>query len=76
VRHLGGGPIEWYASGGLSGWSYEVESGPELRSVSSIRSRSMRTVRRRGKETEVFDLGLFEKNCARRRPKATTRCRP
>ncbi|MGC9539978.1 phage tail tape measure protein [Streptomyces sp. UG1] len=62
VRRLGGGPIEWYASGGLSGWSYEVESGPELASGSAIRSRSMRTVKRRGKEVEVFDLRLFEKN--------------
>ncbi|GAA2656709.1 phage tail tape measure protein [Streptomyces vastus] len=62
VRRLGGGPIEWYASGGLSGWSYEVESGPELGSASSIRSRAMRTVKRRGKEVEVFDLRLFEKN--------------
>ncbi|KPI15657.1 phage tail tape measure protein, TP901 family [Actinobacteria bacterium OK074] len=62
VRRLGGGPVEWYATGGLSGWSYEVESGPELEAVSSIRSRSTRTVKRRGKEVEVFDLGLFEKN--------------
>ncbi|MER6010162.1 phage tail tape measure protein [Streptomyces bluensis] len=62
VRRLGGGPVEWYASGGLSGWSYEVESGPELESGSSIRSRSTRTVKRRGKEVEVFDLRLFEKN--------------
>ncbi|MFI1735216.1 phage tail tape measure protein [Streptomyces acidicola] len=62
VRRLGGGPVEWYASGGLSGWSYQVESGPELESASSIRSRSTRTVKRRGKEVEVFDLRLFEKN--------------
>jgi hypothetical protein len=62
VRRLGGSPIEWYASGGLSGWSYDVESGPELESISSIRSRSMRTVKRRGKEVEVFDLRLFEAN--------------
>ncbi|WP_438491884.1 phage tail tape measure protein [Streptomyces asiaticus] len=62
VRRLGGGPIEWYASGGLSDWSYSVESGPELESGSSIRSRSVRTVKRRGKEVEVFDLRLFEKN--------------
>jgi TP901 family phage tail tape measure protein len=62
VRRLGGGPIEWYASGGLSGWSYEVEAGPELESASTIRSRSLRTIKRRGKEVEVFDLRLFEKN--------------
>lgn len=62
VRRLGGGPVEWYASGELSDWSYETEAGPELESASSIRSRSTRTVKRRGKEVEVFDLRLFEKN--------------
>ncbi|MFI1563853.1 phage tail tape measure protein [Streptomyces sp. NPDC020490] len=62
VRRLGGGPVQWYASGGLSDWSYEVESGQELESASTIRSRSTRTIKRHGEEVEVFDLNLFEKN--------------
>ncbi|WP_307031116.1 phage tail tape measure protein [Streptomyces canus] len=62
VRRLGGKGVEWYADGGLSGWSYSPSTTSELVSVSSIRSDSMRTVKKNGKETEVFDLKLFEKN--------------
>lgn len=62
VRRLGGKGVEWHADGGLSGWSYNPSGSTELISVSSIRSDSMRTVKKGGKETEVFDLRLFEKN--------------
>ncbi|WP_329217009.1 phage tail tape measure protein [Streptomyces sp. NBC_01485] len=62
VRRLGGKGVEWYADGGLTGWSYSPSGSTELISVSSIRSDSMRTVKKGGKETEVFDLKLFEKN--------------
>ncbi|MDH2389397.1 phage tail tape measure protein [Streptomyces sp. HNM0663] len=62
VRRFGG-DVTWYADGGLSGWAYAPSGGrSELVSVSSIRSDSMRTVKRKGKEVEVFDLGRFEKN--------------
>ncbi|WP_149183321.1 phage tail tape measure protein [Streptomyces sp. TRM49041] len=62
VRRFGG-DVTWYAGGGLSGWSYDPSGGgSELVSVSSIRSDSMRTVKRKGKEVEVFDLSRFEKN--------------
>ncbi|WP_236244220.1 phage tail tape measure protein [Streptomyces sp. CC210A] len=62
VRRFGG-DVTWYAGGGLSGWSYAPSGGgSELVSVSSIRSDSMRTVKRKGKEVEVFDLAKFEKN--------------
>ncbi|MEU3046226.1 phage tail tape measure protein [Streptomyces sp. NPDC006984] len=62
VRRFGG-DVTWYAGGGLSGWSYAPSGGgSELVSVSSIRSDSMRTVKRKGKEVEVFDLSRFEKN--------------
>jgi TP901 family phage tail tape measure protein len=61
VRRFGG-DVSWYADGGLSGWSYAPASASELISVSSIRSDSMRTVKRKGKEVEVFDLSKFERN--------------
>ncbi|WP_432033690.1 phage tail tape measure protein [Streptomyces antibioticus] len=61
VRRFGG-DVTWYAGGGLSGWSYSPSSTNELISVSTIRSDSMRTVKRKGKEVEVFDLSKFEKN--------------
>lgn len=61
VRRFGG-DVTWYAGGGLSGWSYSPVGGSELVSVSTIRSDSMRTVKRKGKEVEVFDLSRFEKN--------------
>ncbi|WP_405908750.1 phage tail tape measure protein [Streptomyces sp. NBC_00828] len=62
VRRLGGKSVDWYADGGLTGWSYSSSGSTELVSVSSIRADSMRTVKKGGKETEVFDLKLFEKN--------------
>ncbi|MFI5801001.1 phage tail tape measure protein [Streptomyces sp. NPDC051677] len=62
VRRLGGRGVEWHADGGLTGWSYSPSGSAELISVSSIRSDSMRTVKKGGKELEVFDLKLFEKN--------------
>ncbi|WP_405613313.1 phage tail tape measure protein [Streptomyces sp. NBC_00076] len=62
VRRLGGKSVDWYADGGLTGWSYSSSGSTELVSVSSIRSDSMRNVKKGGKETEVFDLKLFEKN--------------
>ncbi|MFM9760808.1 phage tail tape measure protein [Streptomyces scabiei] len=62
VRRLGGKSVDWYADGGLTGWSYSSSGSTELVSISSIRSDSMRTVKKGGKETEVFDLKLFEKN--------------
>ncbi|GGR06514.1 phage tail tape measure protein [Streptomyces aurantiogriseus] len=61
VRRFGG-DVTWYASGGLSDWSYSASGGSELVSVSTIRSDSVRTVKRKGKEVEVFDLSRFEKN--------------
>ncbi|WP_316749241.1 phage tail tape measure protein [Streptomyces herbicida] len=61
VRRFGG-DVTWYAGGGLSGWSYSPSGEDELISVSSIRSDSMRTVKRKGKEVEVFDLSKFERN--------------
>ncbi|QYX80265.1 phage tail tape measure protein [Streptomyces akebiae] len=62
VRRLGGKSVDWYADGGLTGWSYSSSGSTGLVSISSIRSDSMRTVKKGGKETEVFDLKLFEKN--------------
>jgi TP901 family phage tail tape measure protein len=62
VRRLGGKSVDWYADGGLTGWSYSSSGSTELVSISSVRADSMRTVKRGGKETEVFDLKLFEKN--------------
>lgn len=62
VRRLGGKSVEWHADGGLTGWSYHPSSVAELVSVSSIRSDSTRTVKKKGKESEVFDLRLFERN--------------
>nr|WP_272918564.1 phage tail tape measure protein [Streptomyces sp. HUCO-GS316] len=62
VRRLGGKGVEWHADGGLTGWSYSPSGSTELISVSSIRSDSMRTVKKGKQETEVFDLKLFEKN--------------
>ncbi|MFJ4684707.1 phage tail tape measure protein [Streptomyces sp. NPDC088789] len=62
VRRLGGRSVEWYANGGLTGWSYSPSGSQELVSVSSIRSDSTRTVKKGKEETEVFDLKLFEKN--------------
>ncbi|WP_406354275.1 phage tail tape measure protein [Streptomyces sp. NBC_00658] len=72
VRRLGGDPsgIQWHADGGLSGWSYSPTGQSELISVSSIRSDSMRTVKRKGKEVEIFDLALFEKNLDKASKKA------
>ncbi|MFF3378120.1 phage tail tape measure protein [Streptomyces sp. NPDC002680] len=70
VRRLGGKDVDWYADGGLSGWSYSPAARPELASVSSIRGDSMRTVKRRGKEVEIFDLALFEKNLDKASKKA------
>ncbi|MFD3926533.1 phage tail tape measure protein [Streptomyces sp. NPDC058614] len=72
VRRLGGDPsgIQWHADGGLSGWSYSPTGQSELISVSSIRSDSMRTVKRKGKEVEIFDLALFEKNLGKASKKA------
>ncbi|MGW0822512.1 phage tail tape measure protein [Streptomyces sp. NPDC002845] len=70
VRRLGGRHIEWYADGGLSGWSYSPTSLSELVQVSSVRSDSMRTVKRKGKEVEIFDLALFEKNLDKASKKA------
>ncbi|MEU2558436.1 phage tail tape measure protein [Streptomyces longispororuber] len=69
VRRLGGKGIQWYAEGGLSGWSYSPSGRAELSDVSSIHSDSMRKVKRgkgkNRKEFEVFDLRLFEKNLDR-----------
>ncbi|MFM9538643.1 phage tail tape measure protein [Streptomyces turgidiscabies] len=62
VRRLGGKSVDWYANGGLTGWSYNSSGSTELVSISSVRADSMRTVKKGGKETEVFDLKLFEKN--------------
>ncbi|MDX3749622.1 phage tail tape measure protein [Streptomyces sp. AK08-02] len=78
VRRLGGDPsgIQWHADGGLSGWSYSPIGQSELISVSSIRSDSMRTVKSKGKgktkgkEVEIFDLALFEKNLDKASKKA------
>ncbi|WOX11462.1 phage tail tape measure protein [Streptomyces sp. N50] len=69
VRRFGG-DVSWHADGGLSGWSYDPSSASELISVSSIRSDSMRTVKRKGKEVEIFDLVLFEKNLDKASKKA------
>lgn len=58
VRRLGGGPINWYADGGLSNWSYEP-LGSSSFTVSDVVSKSQR----KGKGgKEHFDLRLFEKN--------------
>ncbi|MEV0257714.1 phage tail tape measure protein [Streptomyces sp. NPDC050732] len=69
VRRLGGKGVQWYAEGGLSGWSYSPSGRAELADVSSIHSDSMRKVKRgRGKnrkDVEIFDLRLFEKNLDR-----------
>ncbi|XUL89975.1 phage tail tape measure protein [Streptomyces galilaeus] len=62
VRRLGGKNVDWYADGGLTGWSYSSSGSTELVSISSVRADSTRTVKKGGKETEVFDLKLFEKN--------------
>ncbi|MGW1064361.1 phage tail tape measure protein [Streptomyces aureus] len=62
VRRLGGKSVDWYANGGLTGWSYSSSGSTELVSISSIRADSTRTVKKHGKETEIFDLKLFEKN--------------
>lgn len=62
VRRLGGKGVEWYADGDLTDFSYSPSGSTELVSISSIRSDSMRTVKSGKKETEVFDLKLFEKN--------------
>ncbi|MFE7395189.1 phage tail tape measure protein [Streptomyces sp. NPDC057557] len=74
VRRLGGKGIQWYADGGLSGWSYSPGGLSELASVSSVRSDSMRKVKKgKGKkatEVEVFDLALFEKNLDKASKKA------
>ncbi|MGW2883077.1 phage tail tape measure protein [Streptomyces sp. NPDC001233] len=58
VRRLGGGPITWYADGGLSNWSYQP-LGSSTFTVSDVVSKSQRKGRG-GKEH--FDLRLFEKN--------------
>ncbi|MEU0171330.1 phage tail tape measure protein [Streptomyces iakyrus] len=58
VRRLGGGPITWYADGGLSNWSYEP-LGSSGFTVSDVVSKSQR----KGKGgKEHFNLRLFEKN--------------
>ncbi|MGF0173166.1 phage tail tape measure protein [Streptomyces sp. Marseille-Q5077] len=58
VRRLGGGPITWYADGGLSNWSYEPLGSTGF-TVSDVASKSQR----KGKGgKEHFDLRLFEKN--------------
>ncbi|MDX2824197.1 phage tail tape measure protein [Streptomyces ipomoeae] len=62
VRRLGGKGVEWYADGGLTDFSHNPSASTELISISSIRSDSIRTVKKGKKETEVFDLKLFEKN--------------
>ncbi len=63
VRRFGG-DVTWYANGGLTDWSYSPGDVPELESASSIRSRSVRKVKGKGKakDKEVFDLALFEQN--------------
>ncbi|MGW1053541.1 phage tail tape measure protein [Streptomyces sp. NPDC002521] len=61
VRRLGGGPITWYADGGLSSWSYEP-LGSSTFTVSDVVSKSQR--KGKGGE-EHFDLRLFEKNLRR-----------
>ncbi|EST27393.1 phage tail tape measure protein [Streptomyces roseochromogenus] len=58
VRRLGGGPITWYADGGVSNWSYQP-LGSSTFTVSDVVSESQRKSRG-GKEH--FDLRLFEKN--------------
>ncbi|WP_406050952.1 phage tail tape measure protein [Streptomyces virginiae] len=68
VRRFGG-EVSWYANGGLSGWSYRPGAA-ELSSLSSIRTDSMRKVKKGGKETEVFDLDLFERNLDKAASKA------
>ncbi|GAA3835246.1 hypothetical protein GCM10022403_080000 [Streptomyces coacervatus] len=58
VRRLGGGPVTWYADGGLSNWSYQPLGGSGF-SVSDLVSKSQR----KGKGgKEQFDLGVFERN--------------
>ncbi|MGW0731740.1 phage tail tape measure protein [Streptomyces sp. NPDC002851] len=60
VRRFGG-DVEWYASGGLSDWSYQPLGGSGF-TISDVISKSQRKGRG-GKE--YFSLGLFEKNLRR-----------
>ncbi|MFF2402725.1 phage tail tape measure protein [Streptomyces goshikiensis] len=69
VVHRFGGEVAWYANGGLSGWSYRPGTA-ELSSLSSIRTDSMRKVKKGGKESEIFDLDLFERNLDKAASKA------
>ena len=73
-----GGSVEWFAEGGLSGWSYKRNTPPVLDSPSGVQGDSMRKAKRKVKKTstkgkttweweeyEVFDLAKFEKNLAK-----------
>ncbi|WP_327356322.1 phage tail tape measure protein [Streptomyces sp. NBC_01304] len=57
VRRFGG-DVDWYASGGLSNWSYQPLGGSGF-GISDVVSKSQR----KGKGgSEHFDLGMFERN--------------
>ncbi|MFE5717635.1 phage tail tape measure protein [Streptomyces erythrochromogenes] len=58
VRRFGG-EVSWFASGGLSDWSYQPSPSPSWGSGSGLRSKSMRKDK---KGEETFDLTLFERN--------------
>ncbi|MFF4408481.1 phage tail tape measure protein [Streptomyces sp. NPDC001407] len=53
-----GGEVVYHASGGMTDWTYTPGGGPQVFTPSDVASKS---TRKKG-DSEVFDIGLFEKN--------------
>ncbi|MEU5742077.1 hypothetical protein ABZ784_29300 [Streptomyces tendae] len=62
VRRLGGDPrsIDWYASGGISGWQFDPVSG-SLYSPSDAAAAGKKTKKVKGKSVDYYDLGAVER---------------
>jgi hypothetical protein len=62
VKRLGGDPssIDWYASGGISGWQFDPVSG-SLYSASDAAAAGKKTKKVKGKSVEYYDLGAVER---------------
>ncbi|MBZ6211627.1 hypothetical protein KVH31_34595 [Streptomyces olivaceus] len=62
VRRLGGDPasIDWYASGGVTGWNYDPNTG-SLYSASDAGRAGHKTKKVKGKDVDYFDVSAVER---------------
>lgn len=62
VKRLGGDPasIDWYASGGISGWQYDPGTG-SLYSPTDAGRAGHKTRKVKGKDVDYFDVGTVER---------------